>query len=290
MIIVKLSGGLGNQLFQFAAGKALSIKKKSPLWLDISGFGHLPEGTTPRVYELNSFGIKAGLASPSQIEKVAKPKGLKRLLNKVSPYYRQAVYQEPFYHYDIHFPQASSNTILEGYWQSEKYFKDACPVIRSELQVTASLSPATAAFIRRISNVNAVSVHVRRGDYVSDQKTHQYHGACDLNYYRKSLQLITQKTTDPELFVFSDDIAWAKENLLTELPINFVDHNDDVHAYEDLYLMSHCKHNIIANSSFSWWGAWLNNHPGKIVIAPSKWFNKSDADTKDLLPAEWLTI
>ena len=290
MIIVRLNGGLGNQMFQFAAGKALSVQKNTGLVLDVSGFDDLPEGTTKRVYELDSFDIKAELAGGRQIRKLARPNSINRLLDKARPYYRKAVYSEPFFHYDPNFFRASSNTILAGYWQSEKYFKNAAPVIRNELQVKAPLSPATQALVRHISSVNAVSVHIRRGDYISDEKTNQYHGTCGLDYYARALSLLMQKTRDTELFIFSDEIGWAEKNLVSSLPIHFVQHNNGGQAYEDLFLMSHCKHNIIANSSFSWWGAWLNTNPGKVVIAPSKWFNESNADTKDLLPEEWLTV
>jgi hypothetical protein len=290
MIIVRLNGGLGNQMFQFAAGKALAIQKKTRLLLDISGFDNLPQGTTKRAYELGSFDIKAEFAGVRQIEMLARPKGIIRLLDKSRPYYRKTVYCEPFFHYDPNFFRASSNTILAGYWQSEKYFKDAAAVIRNELQVKAPLSPATQALARHIDSVNAVSIHIRRGDYVSDEKTNQYHGTCSLDYYAGALSLLMQRTSGAELFVFSDEIGWAEKNLVSPLPSHFVQRNDGGQPYEDLFLMSRCRHHIIANSSFSWWGAWLNKNPGKIVIAPSKWFNESDADTKDLLPGEWLKV
>ncbi len=281
---------MGNQLFQYAAGKALSLRKGTPLYLDISGFDHLPEGTTKRVFELKPLQICAAPASPSQVEKLANPQGLARIWNKWMPYYRKRIYQEPFYHFDPHFFRASSNTILKGYWQSERYFGDFQDIIRRELTVRTPLTPATEALARKIASVNAVSVHIRRGDYANDAKTNSYHGLCSPEYYRRALRLIAEKTRDIELFVFSDEIPWAKENLLTEFPVTFVDHNDSLHAYEDLHLMSCCRHHIIANSSFSWWGAWLNHKPGKIVIATAQWFAQSDSDTKDLLPQEWLTL
>ncbi|HEY4109827.1 alpha-1,2-fucosyltransferase [Puia sp.] len=300
MIIATLNGGLGNQLFQYAAGKALSLKKGVPLYLDISGFDHLPEGTTKRVYELKPFRVSAAPATASQVEKLAAPAFAGRLWDRAMPYYRRHVYQEPFYHYDPHFFDASPNTLLKGYWQSERYFKNYHSVIREELSVHTPLSAATQALAQKIASVNAVSFHIRRGDYATDAKTQSYHGLCSPEYYREALRVLMQRISAGgpdaggpggiELFVFSDDIPWAKANRLTEFPVTFVEHNDSLHSFEDLYLMSRCKHHIIANSSFSWWGAWLNDQPGKVVIAPAKWFARSDADTKDLIPAEWLRV
>ncbi len=290
MIIVRLSGGLGNQLFQFAAGSALAHRRKTKLLLDISGFDNASPDTTKRVYELGAFKIRAAPAGSGQIRKLAAPRGLRRLLNKVTPYYRNSVYREPFFHFDPNFLRAASDTLLSGYWQSEKYFSDVAPAIRNELQVTAPISPTTRSLYRQIGAVNAVSIHIRRGDYVSSKKTHLVHGTCSLEYYRQALALLKEKIGEAELFIFSDDIAWTKANLVSDLPTHFVDHNDAAHAYEDLFLMSSCRHHIIANSSFSWWGAWLNGYSDKIVVAPRKWFSHSGADTKDLLPEGWIKV
>jgi hypothetical protein len=287
---VKLLGGLGNQLFQYAAGRSLSMRKKTALYLDTSDYGKANSGISNRNYELGLFNIQASLACPEQIRRFTHPSVIRRNLNRVLPYHKRGHYKELFYHYDPDFFSAAGSTLLEGYWQSQKYFKGIAGILRDEFRVTAPLSAETIDLIDRIKNTNSASVHIRRGDYVKNPETFKFHGVCGVDYYAKALKMMAGKTPGIELFVFSDDMEWTRENIATELPVTYVSHNDSEHAYEDLYLMSHCKHNIIANSSFSWWGAWLNTNPGKIVIAPSKWFNKSDADTKDLLPEEWLTI
>jgi hypothetical protein len=143
---------------------------------------------------------------------------------------------------------------------------------------------------RWLRNANAVSIHVRRGDYVDSKKSLQFHGLCDISYYQRCIELIEKKIREPSFFVFSDDISWAKDNIRINHPIIFVDHNTAKTAHEDLRLMTHCEHHIISNSSFSWWGAWLCQNPGKIVVAPQQWFKSAIHDTKDLIPRGWETI
>jgi hypothetical protein len=285
-----LEGGLGNQLFQYSAARSLAIKKGTELFIDATGYDTDRNDITKRRNELGLFNIKAQPASPALISKVANRSFAGRVVGKFLPYYRQRYYAERHFHYDPNFSKASSSTILVGFWQSEKYFKDISDTIKEEFLVTAPLSSSTIEVCDRIKNTNSVSLHVRRGDYVSNPATLTYHGVCEPEYYEKALKVIAEKAGEIELFVFADDIEWAKKNIVTSFPVTFVDHNDSLHAYEDLYLMSHCRHNIIANSSFSWWAAWLNNNPGKIVIAPAKWFNESDADPRDLIPEAWIKI
>ena len=142
----------------------------------------------------------------------------------------------------------------------------------------------------QISSSTPVSIHIRRGDYVNDSHTNSVHGTCGLDYYQNAMKLISGRVDKPTFFCFSDDIEWAKNKLHAQYPIIYVDHNGLDNASEDMRLMSQCKHNIIANSSFSWWGAWLNSNPDKIVIAPTKWFQKEDYDTRDLIPAGWIRL
>ena len=290
MIIVRLQGGLGNQLFQYSAARSLAIKKRTELFIDATGYDTDRNDITKRKNELRLFNIKAQLATPELINKVANKSFVERVVSKVLPYYRLNYYTERHFHYDPNFFKASSSVILVGFWQSEKYFKDIISIVKEEFLITAPLSSSTIEICNQIKNTNSVGLHVRRGDYVSNPATLSYHGVCEPEYYEKALEILAEKAGEIELFVFADEIEWAKENIVTSFPVTFVDHNDSQHAYEDLYLMSHCKHNIIANSSFSWWAAWLNNNPAKIVIAPAKWFNESNADPRDLLPEEWLKI
>ena len=289
MIIVRLSGGLGNQMFQYAAGLSLSITRKTELCLDLAWFQNNPADVTKRAFRLDVFAIRAGIAQTKQIKRIAEPSAIRRLFDRSKPYFRKNIYYEPHFHYDPNFRRASSPIILDGYWQSESYFKDVAPAVRKDLRVISPLSADSQALAERIGNTRSVSLHVRRGDYVSNPKTFSYHGVCEPGYYTKAIATLKKQVGEMEIFVFSDDLDWVKENISAEFPMTFVNHADR-QDYEDLYLMSLCRHNIIANSSFSWWGAWLNKNPGKIVAAPARWFNEVNANTNDLLPAEWLKV
>lgn len=288
MIIVKLSGGLGNQLFQYATGRALAIRKKTGLCFDTSNYGREEAGVIRRGIALQHFQVEGTIATPHQLRKLLQPSLLSKLARKIfalpSVYYR-----ERFFHFDPEVLETGTTVLLDGYWQSEKYFKAIAPVVRKDLRVISPLSAETRAMADRIANTRSVSLHVRRGDYVNDPKTLSYHGVCEPGYYTKAIAALKERVGEMEIFVFSDDMDWAKENISTEFPMTFVNHPGR-QDYEDLYLMSLCRHNIIANSSFSWWGAWLNINPGKAVVAPARWFNESNADTKDLLPPEWLKV
>ena len=139
-----------------------------------------------------------------------------------------------------------------------------------------------------IADSNSVSIHIRRGDYVADPTMYTSHGTCDIDYYNRCVESLTEKVKDTSFFVFSDDPQWSRDSLKLQYPAIFVDHNDMEHGYEDMRLMSQCKHNIIANSSFSWWGAWLNNNENKIVLAPEKWFAKKTYIINDMIPVQWV--
>jgi hypothetical protein len=290
MIIVRLLGGLGNQLFQYAAGRSLAVRKKTQLYLDVSAYGQERSDIIRRSYDLGLFNIDAPFATSEQVRRFTRPPFIRQKMNRLLPYHKRGYYKELFFHYDPDFFTAAASTLLEGYWQSEKYFSGITDILLDEFRVTAPLSAGTGDLISRIKSSNSVSVHIRRGDYVNNPVTLEVHGLCGADYYTKALSAMAGMTGDIELFVFSDDMEWTRQNITAEFPVTYVDHNDSSHAYEDLYLMSLCKHNIIANSSFSWWGAWLNANPDKTVVAPSRWFNRSDADTSDLLPAEWIKL
>src|SRR3989344_4984067 len=160
-------------------------------------------------------------------------------------------------------------------------------MIRKDFTFGATIVERNKKLASEISGTNSVSVHIRRGDYVTNANTNQFHGLCSLDYYNKAVSFISSKQNEMELFVFSDDIEWCKENLKYDFPIHFVETND---AHSDMYLMSLCKHNIIANSSFSWWGAWLNDNFQKIVVAPSQWIADASVNTQDLIPKGWIKI
>lgn len=196
---------------------------------------------------------------------------------------------EPHFHYWSGIREVSHNAYLAGHWQSEKYFSDASETIRSDFTFRHPLTKQNAELAGRIGQTMAVSLHVRRGDYVSDTKANAAHGLCSLEYYRAAVLLMAEHVECPEFFVFSDDIAWVKANLKIDFPSRYLDHNQGAESYNDMRLMSLCRHHIIANSSFSWWGAWLNPNPDKLVIAPKKWF-AYDSNVADLFPAGWVSL
>lgn len=297
MIIVKLMGGLGNQMFQYAAGRRLAHVHGTELLLDHSFLETAQDIATPRSYELNHLDVHCGRASAADCSAVAMHglKGARRWLMAIRPLPQQLsrsdrTIRERSKRFDPDFLDLPDNVYLEGYWQSECYFADIAGIIREEFRVHTPLAGENQRIADAMNGCCAVSLHVRRGDYVSDRQTAAFHGVCGLDYYTRGVEKLVQQVNTPHFFVFSDDIAWAKEHLRLDHPVTFVGHNPSVSGYEDLRLMSLCRHHIIANSSFSWWGAWLNARPDKIVIAPSRWFNDPAIDTCDLIPASWQRI
>jgi len=292
MIITQLTGGLGNQMFQYAIGRHLSCMHKVPLKLDISGFREY----TLRTYRLSHFAIPEDFASDFDIENVKfhNHTGLLRALDSLTsrfqPYNLKNVYKEPFFPYDPNILKCKNHVYLEGYWQTEKYFKEIEEIIRRDFTIVDEPDLRNKTMAEQIRKSESVSIHIRRGDYVTNPTTNAYHGTCSEDYYKKAIQIIKNHIHQPQFFIFSDDPTWVREHLDTGYPTVFVDFNGPDKDYEDLRLMSLCQHHIIANSSFSWWGAWLCRNIEKIVIAPKKWFNKPDINTKDLIPDTWIQL
>ena len=288
MVIVKLIGGLGNQLFQYALGRKLSHRLSTTLKLDITAYASDPL----RDYSLSPFNIKAQFASTKELAPYHSK--LFRYMPRLSqllrlPFGWTLLQENRVNLFDSRIESVSGNVYLKGYWQSERYFADIAETIRQEFAVTAPLSGRNAELAGHIQECQSVSLHVRRGDYVTNPVTKQAHGICSLAYYDRAVAHIASSVSRPIFFVFSDDPAWVRENLILPFPTHIVDHNDSDHGYEDIRLMSLCSYHIIANSSFSWWGAWLNNAFDKIVIAPKIWF-RSDIPTTDLIPDKWVKL
>ena len=289
MILISLQGGIGNQLFQYATARRLAHVHNTELKLDLS----LLADDKLRIYELNHFNICAQTADNNDFLLLKK-----NMLSKKIRTYLKGLFQgknvltvvrEKHFPFDETVLALADNTFFEfGYWQTEKYFKDIKHILQQELTLKDNLSTQSNEVALRIQNTpNTVCLHVRRGDYVSNPLTNSVHGTCSLQYYQKALQLIEQKYPELNLFVFSDDPEWTCANIQSNHPMVFVNHNGAETAYEDLHLMSLCQHNIIANSSFSWWGAWLNQNPEKIVCYPNPWFRSEELDTCDLCPDNW---
>ena len=294
-IIVKLFGGLGNQLFQYAFARHLAILNNAPLFLDITGF----ETYKLRRYSLHHFALKAHIAPKWEVAKaLGTSNGLSkfaiwRMPSKGMPQNKifQQIIEDDGFGFNGKLLQLKGCLYINGYWQTPLYFDDVKNIIRNDLKVTTAPTQANREMARRILDSNSVSVHVRRGDYVNNPKTRSIHGVCPVEYYQKAAQMISDEESRPKFFIFSDDIFWARKNLNFGGETVFVDINSVDQSYEDLRLMSLCRHHITANSTFSWWGAWLGTQGG-ITIAPARWMNNASKgpSSDDLLPSQWLKV
>lgn len=288
-IILKVHGGLGNQFFQYALGRNLSLSRKVIVKYDLSWF----DTQTKRKFELDKYHTSAEIASRREVNALLGSEGqngFRGLLRRLFKSDSSLHVQEKGFQFQSDILNTPPPAYLDGYWQSEKYFQGAAETIRRDLTLVQAPIGTNAEMLKKIQSSRSISVHVRRGDYVSDQQTSTFHGTSPLAYYRAAIEKI--KTLEPNgtIFVFSDDHQWVKENLRFGLATVFVDINSPENGHEDLRLMAACRHHIIANSTFSWWGAWLNPNPQKVVIAPKKWFNDPTINTNDLLPSNWITI
>jgi hypothetical protein len=284
MVIMRIVGGLGNQMFQYALGKKLAVSRGYDLRLDKSSFAVYRDHN----YELDKLKT-VEIMAPEKIYEWSRTQGrrLYWLVNLFKRRPRMNFVTERGLPFDARYLDVSDDSYLDGYWQTERYFSDIREVLLKEFE-PKSMSAGALQLAEEISSDKcAISVHVRRGDYVSNAGANQVHGTCDPDYYDRAVAHLEGLGLQPTFYVFSDDIAWAKANLLVGKSAKFI---DGYKNYEDMRLMSLCRHNIIANSSFSWWGAWLNNHLDKIVIAPSRWFRKEGMDARDIIPSSWLKI
>ncbi len=283
MIVVELQGGLGNQLFQYAFGRGLALKRGEELLLDESGLNN--NKVISRHYSLAPFNIEAQVARPEQIEKIKNRFGFASTLFRL---FETKVLRNFHIGWEPHLLN-SKKQYFAGFFQSYKYLEQISESLRKEITLKEDLASKYSELLEKMASSDSVSLHIRRGDYVSDPNTKAAHYTFGLEYYEAAMKLISEKIDNPVYFVFSDDIAWVKENLKINSSVIFVS-APSTHDYEELILMSKCKNNIIANSSFSFWGAWLNQNPTKIVIAPQKWNNVYVNEYKNLLPPDWLKI
>jgi hypothetical protein len=294
MIIVKLIGGLGNQMFQYAAGRYLAWLHKTELLMDTSYLDKEPNGAyTKRKLELDVFNIDLKMATKAEVErfKIESSTKYSRTFQRKLPILFTNLYvAESGTAYHKEFLSYPKNTYLDGFWQSESYFKPIESVLVNDFVLKDPLNRENKDWLKKMENCESVSLHVRRGDYVSNADAQSHHGSCDIDYYQKAIEYIKAKHKAIEIFIFSDDLEWCKVNLRIKEPLHFVDANQKQNLHLDMFLMSHCKHNIIANSSFSWWAAWLNRNGHKIVIAPLKWFSNPAIKTFDLIPKEWIRL
>ena len=300
MVISNIFAGLGNQMFQYANARRLAHRLGVELKLDLSSFDRCQF----RKFQLDRFALSSRAASPAEVEAICGPeprtvifraaRKARQLVNERFNHRWGGLVKEKHFHFDPAMLALPDRVYLFGLWQTERYFADCADVIRADFQVQEPPTDRNAELLAAIHEAeDAVSLHVRRGDYVSDPHSQQSHGVCGLDYYDRAIAHLSRSVAAPRFFVFSDDIAWARENLRLPSPANFIDHNGSEHAVEDIRLMGRCRHHIIANSSFSWWGAWLNPRPEKIVCAPRRWFNKDalkQRNTADVLPSSWVAL
>jgi hypothetical protein len=276
MIIVSVEGGLGNQMFQYALYLSF-ISRGIKAKLDISRFNTC---TLHNGYELEKvFNVQPSYCTVTERRVI---KSLSKLLHVITnrPYKEEPTWQW-IYHKEVH---AITFGFLKGYWQSEKYFLAAAGEVRKKLRFPVLQDERSKEVLSKMLSSNSVSLHIRRGDYLQGDRN------CSLNpeYYHTAIATINQQVSNPYYFICSDDIEWAR-NTIDVQQAEFVDWNRGDRSYVDMQLMSSCKHNIIANSSFSWWGAWLNSHAGKLVIAPKKWLPALQADS-DVIPGGWIKL
>jgi len=285
MIICTLNGGLGNQLFQYALGRRLSWERSIPLRFDLK---FLQSPKSYRNYQLDLFQVEGRPVSEQEKERfdgLPVFRKLRSIYQEWQPYYRQKNVQERHLGFDQNILSVSKNVCLRGYWQSEKYFKPIANIIRAEIQPKANWSRENLEVLAHMQTGVAVSVHFRRGDYLSKIAF----GVLPKEYYEEAGDVIRKKHPQAHFFVFSDDIEWVRENIDLQAPTTYVSHNTGQDSYWDMILISKCQHHIIANSTFSWWGAWLNPKKDKIVLAPKSWFVKKFSNP-DLLPEEWIKV
>jgi hypothetical protein len=268
-------------MFQYAAARSLALRAGAEVKIDTRSY----KRHILRQFELHVYPVRCSPVTPDELFRFGLgPKGKWRSNRR---YQNWKVYNERYFHFDPAINELKPPVYLSGYWQTERYFSDIAEVLRSDFTPVEPLDAENALIDAKIAAVvNAVSVHVRRGDYLTSDKLE----TCSTDYYRRAAAFICERVEAPHFFVFSDDAEWTTKHLRLDAATTFVTANSSAHGFRDLRLMSRCRHHVIANSTFSWWGAWLNPSPDKIVAAPATWFKKAQYDTRDLLPEGWVRI
>jgi hypothetical protein len=280
-------------MFQYATGFALARRTGQMHCLDVSDFEdyHLHQG-----FELEHvFAISSKLADKEQVRDLLDwraGKLAKRILSR--PFFKglrgRSFLVEPHFNYWAGMPGLEGDQYLSGYWQSERYFLDAQERIRAEFAFQKPLEGFNAQLASAMAGTTSVSIHVRRGAYLSNPKNHGLMHVAEPAYYQAAISHIVSRVKTPEFYVFSDDMAWVKENIFFDYPCTYISHNIRADSYMDMQLMSKCQHHIIANSSFSWWGAYLNTLSNKFVIAPNLWNRSKLAPQRNIIPQAWMRL
>jgi hypothetical protein len=294
MIVVKLIGGLGNQMFQYAAGLSLANKKNTDLLLDTSFLNEDSKGAyTKRHFELDKFSIKEKIADKFILQQFnfTENQLLIKIKKSIPGIFKRIIFNEHQFNFHPTFFKFPTNTYLNGFWQSEKYFVENRAVLLNNFSLKDPLTAVAQEIENKIKSSTSVSLHIRRGDFLSLKSANHFHGFLPIEYYKQAIDFINSKVNNTTFFIFSDDIAWCKTHFDFINSKEFVDGKElGISTHEELILMSRCQHNITANSSFSWWGAWLNQNPNKLVIAPKNWFADKTINTNDLIPESWVRL
>lgn len=295
MIVTRLEGGLGNQLFQYALGRNVAVQHNQPLSLDISRYHDTVVTATTRAYRLHHFAVEATPATDADLKPftdTALTARLKRRLGAVIGWAGgyTTIHEKRNFTYDPHLFDQQGHLRLLGFWQHSAYLRPVEAQLRHELVVTTAPDERNRAALAEIAAAPAATaLHIRRGDYVSDLEAAASRGMLLPDYYQRAAADLLSQHPDAHFFVFSDDPVWAAQNLHLPAPTRYFDHNDPDHEYEDLRLMQRCQHHIIANSTFSWWGAWLAATPSQRVYAPATWFARG-VMTRDWSPPGWFLL
>lgn len=299
MIVVRLKGGLGNQMFQYALGRALQHRRGDELRLDVTYLlgNSVFKWDVPREYDLDVFGIQPAFAYIPRLvrraprQRIRYPEGWRPYEAEAAPKRQTFVHEKEFgFHPEI-LDLTAPNLYVDGYWQSESYFAGIQDQIRGAFQFRMPLSPQACEMAKKIANVNSVCVNVRRGDYVTMASSRNTLGFVGEDYYRRGVAWIKANVPDPWLFVNSDDMPWCREYLKFDLPTTYLNEEHAGWKFgEQLQLMTMCKHFLISNSTFAWWAAWLGSRSGKLVACPRRWFRSESLSAKDLIPPSWATL
>ncbi len=292
MIIAKIIGGLGNQMFQLAFAEVMRQIHQTNLYLDISDYVYYPD----RQYDMDCFETNFTFVKPAQLRRFREAAGRRQKIEKWISQMRngqgQILKEKEEHQFRFNakiLKKYTKDLYVIGYWQSYRYFIDYQEDIRKIFTFRQPLNARNQAVLHQIGDeFQTVALHVRRGDYVQDKTVNQVHGVCSMAYYQKAIEVIHQKIANPYFIIFSDDITWCKSAIKTGFSQLFIDYPNK--NWEDMQLMSLCKHQIIANSSFSWWGAWLNQNPEKVVVAPQKWLAEKPISMDDVLPKNWIKL
>lgn len=292
-IFIHAQGGLGNQLFQYACGRSLARKMNADLVIDDGWYKKTHEGVTPRDFMLRDLNVKTAFITMDSFPK--KSHGLMALINKIFPR-GQLVHEEKFhFKYDQNLDKISylkeKSVYLNGYWQSFRYFEKIRQNLESELRPLIVAPSYYQNILSQIQKSHSAMLHIRRGDYILSKSASKIHGFLGLDYYQRAMDYLLGTNQNTQFFIFSDDMDWAKENLphkskcvfISPLPLT-------ISPIYELELMKACKVHVIANSSLSWWGAWLKEQIDYPTICPKSWTNSHKLDLNDLLPNTWLRI